>query len=319
MTTENNLQQRASAWTKFPTLNTLTEPALRRITKAEGIDFATALLFDRFQKDPRHAPFIRRIDALRRSQTISRSKMDAKVVIVPGALYLERPELGGDGRIVRQVAESFGYQTELLPIASFGSVRNNALLIRSWLQEHSDDRVILVSLSKGSADLKMAFMLSDAIKVTNIAAWINVCGPLNGSRMANWILASRLRTWFFRLKCRVQKRDFQFITDLCHDFSPALKTQFNPPSSMRLINLVGFPLRQHMTTRLSRFCHRTLAKWGPNDGTTSLSDACHWPGEVYPVWGADHYFRGDNLAQNLITALLQYLAEEPLFVAEPTH
>ena len=63
--------------------------------------------------------------------------------------------MGGDGRIaLRQVAEKLGYETELIPLASFGSVTRNASLILSWLKEHSEDQIILVSLSKGGADLK---------------------------------------------------------------------------------------------------------------------------------------------------------------------
>ncbi|MEO6184546.1 MAG: hypothetical protein ABIP71_15875 [Verrucomicrobiota bacterium] len=32
--------------------------------------------------------------------------------------------------------------------------------------------------------------------------------------------------------------------------------------------------------------------------------------EIYPVWGTDHYFRPESLARGLITAVLQYLADE---------
>jgi len=77
---------------------------------------------------------------------------------------------------------------------------------------------------------------------------------------------------------------------------------------LRIIHLIGFPLARHITTRFSRFCHRTLAEWGPNDGTTSLSDVSKWQGEIYPVWGADHYFRPETVARSLITALLSHLS-----------
>jgi hypothetical protein len=77
-----------------------------------------------------------------------------------------------------------------------------------------------------------------------------------------------------------------------------------------MISLVGFPLRRHLTTSFSRFCHRTLSKWGPNDGTVLLSDLIRWPGDVYPVWGADHFFRPESRARKLITAVLQHLAVE---------
>jgi hypothetical protein len=65
-----------------------------------------------------------------------------------------------------------------------------------------------------------------------------------------------------------------------------------------------------MTTRFSRFCHHTLAAYGPNDGTTLLSDLMVWPGEIFPAWGMDHYFRPENEARNLVAAMFKYLAEE---------
>jgi len=64
-----------------------------------------------------------------------------------------------------------------------------------------------------------------------------------------------------------------------------------------------------MTTFFSRFCHRPLAVNGPNDGTTTLADVLAWPGEIYPVWGADHYFRPAGMARDLIAAVLRYLVE----------
>src|SRR5262249_54784231 len=113
-----------------------------------------------------------------------------------------------------------------------------------------------------------------------------------------------------RMQCFFQRRDFRFVTGLCRDNGSRLNFPFRPPPPMKVLNLIGFPLRRHMTTRFSRFCHRTLASWGPNDGTTCLSDVCSWSGEVYPVWGADHYFQPANLARELVSALLCYLAEE---------
>jgi hypothetical protein len=307
---EEALLQRAAGWKEGIALENLDDETLRRITREQGGDFATALLFDRFRKSPQHSDFIRRIDSLRGAQAPSAQKIDARVVIVPGALYIEKPEMGGDGRIVREVAESLGCQTDLIPLASFGSVTKNASLILAWLKEHAREPLILVSLSKGGTDLKMALSSDDAAGLfRNVIAWINVCGPLNGSRMADWILMSRARSCFCRLKFFLQKRDFRFVTELCHDRTALLNSPIRHPFSIRMINLIGFPLERHMTTRFSRFCYRTLANWGPNDGTTSLSDVSGWPGNTYPVWGADHYFRPESVARDLILALLRYLSQ----------
>ncbi len=307
--TENSLRQRAATWPDYPTLESLKPETLRHVTRQEGIDFATALLFDRFCKSPERSGFIQKINALRRSPDSLSITLDAKVVIVPGALYIERPDMGGDGRIVREVAAGLGLKTDLITLASFGSVKTNAGLIRDWLRQHRQERIILVSLSKGGADLKLAMSEPDAPELfQNVVAWINVCGPLSGSRMANWILESRIRTWFFQCKLRWQKRDFQFVKDLSHGIDARLGFAFRPPDSMRMVTLIGFPLHQHMTTRFSRFCHRTIGSHGPNDGTTLLTDLHAVPGEIYPVWGMDHYFRPESEARNLVAAVIHYLA-----------
>ncbi len=218
--------------------------------------------------------------------------------------------MGGDGRIVRAVAAELGYQTDLIPIASFGSVRNNAHSICEWFRNRTPEPVIIASLSKGSADLKMAMASADAAELFSpVLAWVNICGPLNGSRIADWILTNRLRTLFVRAQCLLQKRDFEFVSDLRHDGEASLKFSLPTRPPMTILNVIGFPLRRHMTTRFSRFCHHILSRWGPNDGTTSLTDIEDWPGDVYPVWGADHYFRPETVARNLVRALLCYLEE----------
>jgi len=309
---ETALLQRAAFWPNHVALESLDAAMLRQITKQHGVDFATALLFDRFRNSPKHSVFIQRIDALRNTPPDnSPPGIDARVVIVPAALYVERPDMGSDGRIIREAAENFGCRTGLVPLASLGSVSENARRLTAWLEKQRDEKLILVSLSKGGADLKLALHSPDAPRLfRNVLAWINVCGPLGGSLMADWILSSRLRAWVFRFQYWVQRRDFGFISELRHGPPSKLNFPLCPPSGMRMISLLGFPLRRHMTTPFSRFCHRTLSAWGPNDGTVLLSDAIHWPGEVYPVWGTDHYFRPEGRAKELITAVLSYLAVE---------
>lgn len=307
---EKALLERATLFREYGSLPSLNHAALQLITKRHGVDFATALLFDRFTKSPGHSQFISRINLLRATTPFMPPKIDARIVIVPGALYEERPDMGGDGRIIRELADDFGLQTDLIPLASLGSVRNNAALIANWLRKHKSETMVLVSLSKGGTDLKMALSEPNAFELfPNIRAWINVCGPLHGSQMANWILESPLRTFFFRCQFRFQKRDFQFITDLRRDRNGGLNSKIEAPSHVKMLSLIGFPLQGQMTTRLSRFCHRTLARFGPNDGTTLLADLHHVQGEIYPAWGMDHYFRPASEAKKLIGATLRYLAE----------
>lgn len=308
---ETAILQRALDWPEHPTLERLTPTALREIAERESLDFATALLFDRFQKSSRHADFIRQIDRLRRSPARPQGTREAKIVLIPGALYVERPDLGGDGRLVRETAINSGWPFDLIPLASAGSVLENAERIHQWLVKHAVEKMILISLSKGGKDLITAFGLMDPQKAfRNIVAWVNVCGPLNGSLMADWVVSSRIRSCLIRTQFWLQNRSFNFITELRHEPGATEKLSMRLPQNLKIINVVGFPLSRHFTTSFSRFCHRKLSTYGPNDGTILLSDLCAWPGEIYPVWGADHYFRPETLAREVIAAILEHLAKD---------
>jgi hypothetical protein len=300
------LRKRAANWPQFQNFEDLNGDALRQITTRNGVDFATTLLFDRLQKSSRHAGFIRRINELRQAHVLPGGFADAKVVIVPGALYVERPDLGGDGRVVREVAEAAGWRTELIPLASQGAISDNARRIEDWLAEHSAEKIVLVSLSKGGADLRPVLATPEAAALFhNVAAWVNVCGPLNGTRLVDWVLRSRWRATLMRWQYRLQRRDFRFVTEMCQ--TPGALAL---PPGLKVVSLIGFPLRRQVSTLFSRFCHRILVPHGPNDGTTSLVDLLEWPGLIYPAWGVDHYFRPEGVARNLVAAMLGYLAEE---------
>lgn len=265
------------------------------------IDQKTRDLYE--QVKARHSACFERIESLL-AQPRSRTAR-GKVVIVPGALYKERPDMGGDGRLVRVVAHELGYTTDLIPLQSCGALSTNAAIIRDWLAANRHEPLILVSLSKAGAELKLALAETDS---ANLRAWINVCGPLNGTHIANWVLAHPLRRAFFGAQFFLQRRDFRFITE----FQRPLSGPVNLPAPTRLITVMGFPLREHFTTPFSRFCHRILTPLGPNDGTTTLGDLLspNWPGEIYPAWGMDHYFRPEAKARALIRAVLEYLEED---------
>ncbi len=306
---EAALLQRAAAFAEMPALADCTAEATRRVTREHGVDFATALLYDRFRKSPAHAPFIARIESLLAAAPGTTVAVDWKLFIVPGALYVERPALGSGGEIVREAAAELGLSCGLVPVASRGSVQENATLLAEWLKQHGEEKLVLVSVSKGGPDLKLALARPDAPRLfRNVVAWINHSGPLDGTPAANWIPANRLRSWAVRVQYRLQKRNFGFVTDMFHGPGSPLHAPLRLPAHLRLISVLGFPLRAHLTTPLSRFSHGLLARQGPSDGTLLLSDARAWPGEIVPVWGADHYFQPAARVRRLFVALLRELA-----------
>ena len=82
------------------------------------------------------------------------------------------------------------------------------------------------------------------------------------------------------------------------------------PTHIRLISIVGFPLRKHLTNGMARRCHRQLTLYGPNDGGLILADVCALPGLIYPIWGGDHYLRSGADMKKLIGAVVKFVGQE---------
>ncbi|MBI4663431.1 MAG: hypothetical protein HY735_31910 [Verrucomicrobia bacterium] len=313
---EKAFLQRASDWPDCPQLSDLSAVTLREITRSEGVDFATALFYDRLRRSALHAPFIERIQSAG-VRAGDGGLLPATLVIVPGALYRERPEMGGDGHLVRELAERMGCRCELIPIGSTHGVEANARIVRQWLAACRESAIVLVSLCKGSADVKLALAAPDAAAVfRRVVAWVNVCGTVDGSLAADWVCESGVRAAIFRGLYWWRGRDFRFIESMRHDVGP-LASPLRLPDGMRMVSILGFPLRNHLSTRFARFSHGVISRHGPNDGTVLLADALRWPSLVYPVWGADHYLRPENRARELIAAVLEYLSEELSAASEP--
>src|SRR5262249_40372256 len=138
---------------------------LRDLTAREGIDAATTFLYRSLLASPCHGPFIHRIEEIRRRPAATAWGSGAVLVIVPGAFYRENPRSGADGHVVREQAEKLGCPTDLVPLASTGGAKENGRILIDWLAQRSrraSRPIILASLSKGGADVKMALAEPDA-------------------------------------------------------------------------------------------------------------------------------------------------------------
>jgi hypothetical protein len=225
-------------------------------------------------------------------------RLDATVVIVPGAFYRTHRHTGADGRVIRAEAERLGAQTDIIPLPNLGSIKHNARQICDWLSQRDDERIILVSLSKGSADVRAA--LAEPAAFARVVAWVNVSGALDGSPLVDWLFAGTLRSYWTRTLLWIRGHDIEAIRELGH--RPA---RFRLPPHIQAVHVAGFPEREHLTTVTARRWHKRIAHLGPNDGCgLLLADTLHWPGIVYPVWGADHYLCE---RRDLIRQIFSYL------------
>jgi hypothetical protein len=305
---ERELFDRAARRTDLAALGELSTDALRNLADREGVDFATAILYDRVVRSPEHRLLIETLWSLPAEP--DGVLLDATVAVVPGALYVEYPRSGADGRLFREEAARFGCKTELIPLPSCGPLGRCARIILDWLNSRpAGERIVLVSVSKGGADVKAALALPGAADAfRNVDAWISLCGLLPGSPLVNWMQARRLRNWFYRVMLRWWGIDYRVISELAHGPAGELDFDLRLPPHVRLIHVVGFPLSIHRKNRLGERCFARLSPLGPNDGGLLLGDACRQRGVICPVWGADHYLRPAWCdIRHLAVRLLHYL------------
>jgi hypothetical protein len=251
-----------------------------------------------------------------KSPPVNGGALNAAVAIAPGAFYREHPETGAGGENLCRIAGGFGCRTHVIRTESVGSAACNGQIITRWLQTSDDENIILCSLSKGGADVKMALAgLEAADAFRNVVAWVNVGGVTSGSPMAEWILQRPLLAAIYRALFRCRGQDFQFVRDVARSAGSPLDFKLSMPPHMRVIHVLGFPLVHHIRTRRTRRWHRRLSCYGPNDGATVVADSLDIPGHILPIWGADHYFNTPRRPETILAALLHYLGEElDLFV-----
>jgi hypothetical protein len=311
---DRELLQRVAEWSGRTTLRDLDDAALCKITRDHGIDFATALLYHAVCASDDHGPFIRRMDEILCDPSANHSQLDAVLVVVPGAFYREHPETGADGRSACRMAAALGCRTHVIPTHSVGSAAANGQVICDWLEHSAAENIILCSLSKGGADVKLALARPEAPRAfRNVVAWLNVGGITAGAPMATWILNRPLLAAIYRALFWWRGQDFSFVRDIARHPNSALDLRIAAPPDVRVIHVLGFPLTSHLCERPTRRWHSRLAAYGPNDGATILADSLHIPGLVLPVWGADHYLNTHHSSETLLAALLQYLREELRF------
>lgn len=309
MAAERALLERAARW-PVGGWRELTVARLRQVAAGEGVDFAAALLYDRLLRSPEHGPFIRRVHAAP-AEAPAPGRGPAALVIVPGACYAEYPHTGADGRRLLAIAEGWGWRVEVIPVASFGPLAVNAHIIGDWLDGRPEGSVILVSLSKGGADVKTALALPGAARAfRNVAAWVSLSGILFGSPLAGWFARHPVGRVLARLVAWYHRYDFAVLRELDHGPDTPLDGDLVLPPGLEVVHVVGLPLSAHLRSRLARRSHRRLAALGPSDGGgTLLGDVARLPGRVYPVWGCDHYLNPAWDITPLIARLLRCVSD----------
>jgi hypothetical protein len=284
------------------------EEGLRLLARAEGIDAATAALYEYLRTVSRHREFI---DAIETGQPppVLRSE-PPRVLVMPGAFHAEYPQTGGDGQRVLELATELGWPAERVAVPSLAPMASNAAALVEHLARRPQSPTIVVSLSKGGADVRAAIQRAGAAEeLRDVRAWVSLSGMTMGTPLVAWLRARPLRCWGVRALLRWRGQRFKVLDELRRDAS--LAAPFALPPRMRAIHVLGFPRTADLSDEWARRGHTRLTDLGPNDGGgIMLADALRLPGDIYPVWGADHYLRRPD-AREMLKRVLRAAGREP--------
>ena len=280
---DRELLGKAAEESRFGNCRELNVATLGEIAAREGIEFATALAYDRVLRETRNKAFF---DLVVQS---SAQRIDPEVLfaIVPGAFYQVHQHSGADGARLMRILRSAGARVEMVPLGNFGRVQENARMIADWLGGKRGQKIVVLSLSKGSADVKVALRERPEL-VEKILGWVSLSGISNGTALVDWLGRQRWRMVGIRFYFWWRRLEMAALEDLRTNGS--LEEWGSAREELPLVNVCGFPLTRHLTHRWAPKGYRRLARLGPNDGGgILLGEVTQRPGIVFPVWGADHY------------------------------
>ncbi len=279
---------------------------LQELTQRQGVDLATAIYYQAILTSPVHGPFVRAIDAEVSAPLSTPSRLH--LVIVPALYYQELPQYGGDGQAIAAIAQACGLRVTVAPLLSKGSLSDNAAILWQTICG-VEGEALLLSLSVGGGEVRL--MLAEhagAPELARLVGWINVCGLVRGVPLATQLLGNPLRRLHTRTICKVIGLDFNLVREL-DPANPAWQGPVVMPPTLRVINLIGVPLHSHVQQRSLFKRYGWMQALGPNDGMSLLSDLLVEPGWIYPLWGADHYFRTPQVSP-LCYRLFRYVRRE---------
>ena len=264
---------------------------LDKITDKYGIEIATMALYQWLVSHSKHSEFISGINGFPPLKT--NPNCNIKILVVPGLLYEEHPELGGTGELVCSVGKACGFEVEVIETNSRGSVSENAAIIKEKIDEENYPNIWLTALSKGTAEARLCLQSYEEMP-ENLHGFINVSGVFKGTPLADIKLSSLIRRVYYKILCGIFRISYAGLNELRsnHHYWQA---SFNIPDSFHMIHVVGIPIMPHVNNHIVKK-YKQLAVNGPNEGMIYLKEILDYPGKIYPVWGADHLMRAQGLS-----------------------
>jgi hypothetical protein len=282
-----------------------TASELGELTRSQDVNMATMAFHQAVRVAEGNKDFVDAVDQQPIGQSTDRR---ITLLILPALFYEEHPEVGGDGAHVASVAGACGIDAHVVPTVSRGGIDDDLPIVRKALQDVKDGEIWLMTLSKGATAWRCLLQENrDDLPLERITTWFNVGGLPIGCQFVDLMVESRVRRVKTRAFCKVIRMRYKSFCEF-GTANPRLHETVQMPDHLRVINIVGAPLTSHVEKSMqTRFL--MLKHLGPNDGMVLLPDALWLPGEVYPVLGADHFFRGSQISSLLYRLFAHVIAE----------
>lgn len=266
-------------------------------------DERTRRLYDEVRARPANLLLARILDGGRATRPLA----GVRLLLVPGLFYRDRPHTGADGAFLETVAQELGLVVETIPVDGSAGLDASADAINDWLADPADARpILLFTLSMGTNEVRHALTRPRSTRAfERVRAWTSISGLPFGSAAVDLTLANPLRRVFVRALCRFRGWHYENLRDVVRHRPGA---PFQLPGHLRFVQVAAFPQHGHLRDSRSRRLHRRLAPRGPSDGFALLEELANLPGEIYPVWGADHYLNGAASLEGRLAALIEDLA-----------
>jgi hypothetical protein len=299
---------------------------LGKITKEYSLDVSTLFFLEKLYEQTNNRQL--QDYYLSTIETLSGMKLDEEMSFLQDFYIFFIPAFRYDYNVgnflqQRQLLDSAKILYEIIKTDPWGLVEDNAEIVAKRLQELNKlyRNIIIISASKGSLEANMALgKILKPDELTSVRAWINVCGILKGSFVADY-WAAPIRKWW--LKCGLfftgERVD---PTELLKNISYTQRIQdtlsLTIPKNIYTVNLLAVHLGQKNIKRKNnltnfnqeqkKYCIKTITQVIPNDGSSPLFDEIANEGNVVIEMGTRHTFEGVDMNTRMI-ALLRYIVD----------
>ncbi|MCM2282083.1 MAG: hypothetical protein NDI61_09580 [Bdellovibrionaceae bacterium] len=293
---------------------------IEALAQEKGVAFASHVLHRSILAAQPHSAFIRHVQSIRpRPQARDVNRAPIEVVFVPSTQPGLRLRWGAHTTWMRVVARELGFTTDVIETSPRESITGNARVIGDYLQAARAERIILVTMGRGSAEARLLLQRRgrSSKDLHKVRGWINIGGAFGGSRGLSLLLSDRFARAEARAACWMKRAKFTALQELS-DETGIWRERLSVHDHLMIVSVFGLLTPDRVPVAL-RANYDRLSAYGPNDGGVLAYEAMARPGLLYPVMGLSHL--GEELVlgpvlQRLLTSMSASIAQGDRLSAE---